>query len=120
LEIRLEGANGKLPNLDILNSLIKICRTLQFKCSLDAEKWPVMFEESYHYQRPPLNYVAGIHNMFSMVFKQATGVPSSMHAYFLEQRIEALTISGGKHQKLNKNKKIFKQNILKLTRFISI
>ncbi len=75
-----------------------------------------MFEDSYNYQKPVLEYVAGVHNMISMLFKQATGVPASSHACFLEQRIEALTFRGAKNSIAIKNKKHFKQNILKLTR----
>ena len=77
-----------------------------------------MFQETYYQQRPPVNYLAGVHNTIAMVFRQATGVPTSSHGFFMEQRIEALTISGGKPERIHRNKKHFKQNILKLTRYI--
>jgi glycosylphosphatidylinositol transamidase len=63
----------------------------------------------------PVEHVHGIENTLSMIFKQATGVPTSSHGYFLNHRIEALTISGVKSTNKKQNAK---QNLLKLTRII--
>lgn len=113
IEIKLEGANGKVPNLDLFNTVIRICKTIQFKCSLESEK---SFQDySYYQDRIPLDHLAGIENTVSMIFKQATGVPTSSHGFFLNHRIEALTISGVKSSKLKRQNS--KQNLLKVTRF---
>ena len=35
LLLKIEGANGQLPNLDLFNTIIRICRNYDFKCGLD-------------------------------------------------------------------------------------
>lgn len=113
IELKLEGINGKLPNLDLFNAIIRICKSISFKCSLNSEKSPSY--GSNPYERVSAKHVPGLHNTIAMVFKQATGVPTSPHGYFLEQRIEALTISGKIHTP-TANKKYIKQNLIKVTR----
>ena len=117
LELKLEGANGKLPNLDLFNTIIRICGTIQVECSLESEKNSGNTDYSYYNQRPKLEMLDGIENTINMVFKQASGVPSSMHGYFLNHRIEALTISGARSKDTYK-KQNPKQNLLKATRVI--
>ena len=112
----LEGANGKLPNLDLFNTIIQVCKTVQFKCHLRAEKGPMDYTH-YSFDRDPINHQNGIINTIGMVFTQATGVPPSSHGNFLEQRIEALTITGVQATNKNLNLKHFKQSILKVTRY---
>ena len=111
-ELKLEGANGKLPNLDLFNSIIRICKSVQFKCTLESEK--IDQEPSYYQHRPPVEHIPGIENTISMLFKQATGIPTSSHGSFLNHRIEALTIAGIKSS-TNKRQNS-KQNLLKVTR----
>lgn len=120
LNIKIEGSNGKLPNLDFFNTIIKICKTVQFKCSIDSEKSPKDFTHySYNSERRDTgNFAENLQNTIQMVFKQATGVPSSSHGEFLNYRIEALTISSVKDSKLSENKKLFRQNVFKVTRII--
>lgn len=101
LELKLEGPNGKLPNLDLFNTVIRVCRSVEFECSLESErKRPVSASEYFvspgHQARPPLDYFDGLENTIGMVFRQATGLPASIHGYFLNHRIESLTIIGAK------------------------
>ena len=117
IELKLEGSNGKLPNLDLFNTVIRICKSVQFKCSLASEKSPVFSTQPH--SREPANHIAGLHNIISMVFKQSTGLSSSSHGFFLEQRIEALTMTGKVHS-TQSNKKVVKQNVLKMTRFTTV
>lgn len=35
LLFKLEGANGQLPNLDLFNTVIRMCRTYEFRCGFD-------------------------------------------------------------------------------------
>ena len=115
IELKLEGANGKLPNLDLFNSIIRICKNMQFKCSFESEK---AFQEPLYYQhKMPADHLPGIENTISMIFKQATGVPTSSHGYFLNHRIEALTIVGVKSAS-NYKKQNSRQNLLKVTRLV--
>ena len=92
LELKIEGVNGKLPNLDLFNTIFKLCQNIQFKCALSM----------------------------STVLKQANGLSTSLHEFFTDQRIELLAINGGKPERIHRNEKHFKQNILKLTRLIHI
>lgn len=117
LEIKLEGANGKLPNLDLFNTIIRICKSMQFDCSLESEKTGDI-DHSYYQTRPPVHFESGLENTFMMLFKQASGVPSSIHGYFLNHRIEALTITGSKSSNSNYKRQTVKQNLLKATRII--
>jgi hypothetical protein len=34
LLLKLEGSNGQMPNLDLFNTIIRICRDQQLKCGL--------------------------------------------------------------------------------------
>lgn len=116
LEIKLEGPNGKLPNLDLFNTIIRICKSLQYECSLDSEK-SASNDFSYYHNRPPVDHVSGLINTVNMMLKQATGVPTSLNGYFLNHRIEALTISGGKTS-LSSKRSQQKQNVLKTIRIV--
>jgi glycosylphosphatidylinositol transamidase len=122
LELKIEGANGKLPNLDLFNSIIVICTTQQFECTLEAEKGHINPDFTYYNKRnkAPIEMREGVENLINMVFKQAHGAPSSLHGYFLNHRIEALTISGAKSQQTSAKKQNPKQNLLKATRQVSL
>ena len=73
IEIKLEGANGKVPNLDLFNTVIRICKTIQFKCSLESEK---SFQDySYYQDRIPLDHLAGIENTVSMSSVKLSNLP---------------------------------------------
>jgi hypothetical protein len=115
LELKIEGVNGKLPNLDLFNTIIRVCLVNQFECSLESEKTAVEVDYNVYSQKPKIDYASGVENTINMVFKQASGMPSSLHGYFLNHRIEALTISGAKI-KNNIKRQNLKQNLLKSTR----
>lgn len=117
LELKLEGANGKLPNLDLFNSIIHICATTEIQCSLESEKGQLDHFHNHYNKRnkAPIELMDGIENTVNMVFKQATGMPSSLHGYFLNHRIEALTITGVKSPTGSKGNA--KQNLVRATRY---
>lgn len=117
IELKLEGSNGKLPNLDLFNAVIRICKSVQYKCSLASEKSPIFSTQPH--ARELANHIAGLHNIISMVFKQSTGLAASSHGFFLEQRIEALTMTGKVHSS-SANKKMMRQNVLKMTRLFFV
>ena len=116
LEIQLEGPNGKLPNLDLFNTIIKICKSMQYECSLESEK-SMANDFSYYHNRPPVDHISGLVNTVNMMFKQATGIPTSLNGYFLNHRIEALTIVGAKTSS-NSKRTLQKQNVLKTIRIV--
>ena len=118
LEMSVEGANGKLPNLDLFNTIIQICKTVQFRCNLRGEKGAMDYTH-YSFDRDPIDHQIGLENTIAMVFSQATGVSTGAHGNFLEQRIEALSIKGVLVQEKNLNRKHFKQSVLKVTRYLT-
>ncbi|ERL95801.1 glycosylphosphatidylinositol anchor attachment 1 protein-like [Dendroctonus ponderosae] len=87
VDLKIEGLNGQLPNLDLFNLAARICakegifytfkeRTATFSKSPYKEWW--------HYFK----------NMMSMVATQATGIPNGNHGLFLRFGIQALTVEG--------------------------
>jgi len=115
IEIKIEGSNGKLPNLDLFNAIIRICKSVNFKCSLYDEQAPSW--GTHPYKPDPVAHLDGLYNTVAMVLRQATGMPTSSHGFFIEQRIEALTITG-RSSSTQTNLKNLRQNTLKLTRII--
>ena len=121
LVLKLEGPNGKLPNLDLFNTVIRICRTIGFECSLDSEQTSSLGSYNHHYNndRPPLDHATGVENTFKMVLRQASGMSSASHGYFLNHRIEALTIQGAQISSSKQSRKPnYKQNMLKTMRLL--
>ena len=57
------------------------------------------------------NYKNSFENTIKMMFRQSSGVPSSLHGFFLRHHIEALTIQG------ISTRKTVKHNSLRLIRF---
>jgi hypothetical protein len=58
------------------------------------------------------DYKNSFENTIRMMFRQSTGVPSSLHGFFLRHHIEALTIQGVQIRKSAK------QNSLRMIRFV--
>lgn len=116
LSIKIEGSNGKLPNLDFFNTIIKICKSQQFKCEFESEKSPLDYTRYAFDRRETADFISRLQNTIQMVLKQATGVPSSSHSEFLNYRIEALTISSVKNANLNKVST--RQNLFKSAKII--
>ncbi len=58
-------------------------------------------------------YKTSFENMLLMMLRQATGVPDSLHGFFLRHHIEALTLQGVI------TKKQAKQNSLRMIRCVS-
>ncbi len=104
--LKVVGANGQLPNLDLFNTVIRLCQANQFACGLDkiSDSYPGDFEM----------YKGSLENMIKMMFRQATGVPNSLHGFFLRHHIEALTLQGVS------SKKYPKQNGLRMIRYVPI
>jgi glycosylphosphatidylinositol transamidase len=116
LEVRLEGPNGKLPNLDLFNTVIRVCKSIKFECSLEAEKTNLDF--SYQQIRQPSDYKTGFENTVQMIFRQASGLPASMHGYFINHRIEALTLVGSRQSADKSSRRSLKENLLSASRVV--
>ncbi|XP_054766515.2 glycosylphosphatidylinositol anchor attachment 1 protein-like [Lytechinus pictus] len=87
IDLKIEGLNGQLPNLDLFNLAVRLCR---------LERVPVTFQNRAD---PPERLVlkwAGLkHSATTMLLnmaKQASGKPSGIHGLFVRYHIEALTL----------------------------
>ena len=102
--VKLEGANGKLPNLDLFNTILQVCQNMMVKCNLASEKYKrrinIYNHETQSFVKNDFDYE--LRNMVAMVFSQASGIPSASHGYFLEHRIESVTLKGVVPPVLNK------------------
>lgn len=82
INIKLEGLNGQLPNLDLHNLVQKLSHKQNiptgYRLSLDGRR-------GYSYEERLLN-------LLSMVMSQASGVPTGNHGLFHKYGIEAVTL----------------------------
>uniref|UniRef100_A0A182NDA5 GPI-anchor transamidase component GPAA1 n=1 Tax=Anopheles dirus TaxID=7168 RepID=A0A182NDA5_9DIPT len=87
INLKIEGLNGQLPNLDLHNLVQKLSSKngiiAGYKQTSSSPK------RSYRYQDK-------LFNMLSMVFSQASGVPTGNHGLFHKYGIEALTLEAVK------------------------
>ncbi|CAH0696168.1 unnamed protein product [Spodoptera exigua] len=88
LEVKIEGLNGQLPNLDLVNLVHKLCQKLDINHS---------FGKSYSWIRGRNSmdeWKNGFLTMFEMVLGQIDGVPDGNHGLFHRFGIEAVTLEG--------------------------
>ncbi|XP_076000811.1 GPI-anchor transamidase component GPAA1 [Genypterus blacodes] len=87
LDLVLEGLNGQLPNLDLVNLFYAFCQKIGVLCTIQGKL-----------QRNDWDSVSGYSHaaqtMILMVMKQASGRPWGDHGLFLRYHIEAATIKG--------------------------
>ncbi|KAI3385599.1 hypothetical protein SNEBB_004238 [Seison nebaliae] len=93
LKLNYIGANGQLPNLDLINSFhiinsynndipIRIHHSLFYDFVERRDRVKIGYYPSFF-----LNYL-------SQITKQATGLPDGCHSSFIRNRINAITIEG--------------------------
>jgi len=94
LVIKVEGSNGQLPNLDLLNTIVRVSKVegaVNTNISLSDHKYPNLFSPSYfpNNQHP-------IRTLFTFMLNQAIGVPTGDHGVFNSYHIDSVTISVSK------------------------
>ncbi|XP_033113409.1 glycosylphosphatidylinositol anchor attachment 1 protein-like [Anneissia japonica] len=86
VDIRIEGVNGQLPNLDLFNLVVNLC---------EREGIPVTFQGN---SDPPYRGTTwgslkkSLDTMMKNLAHQATGRPRGLHGLFLKYRVEAITV----------------------------
>ena len=89
IDIKIEGPNGHLPNLDLFNLAVRLCK---------REGVPVTFQDREDLlQAYQFRYDGFKYNMKTMLLNmahQASGRPRGIHGLFLQYHIEALTLKG--------------------------
>uniref|UniRef100_A0A8C0DRM2 GPI-anchor transamidase component GPAA1 n=1 Tax=Balaenoptera musculus TaxID=9771 RepID=A0A8C0DRM2_BALMU len=87
LDVAVEGLNGQLPNLDLLNLFQTFCQKGGLLCTLQGKLQP----QDWPSVDGPLQ---GVQTLLLMVLQQASGHPHGAHGLFLRYRVEALTLRG--------------------------
>ncbi|KAM3958203.1 glycosylphosphatidylinositol anchor attachment 1 [Aphomia sociella] len=88
IEVKVEGLNGQLPNLDLVNLVHKLC----VKSGIHHS-----YKNSYSWMRTRNKmdeWTNGIWTMLGMVSAQIAGVPNGNHGLFHRFGIEAVTLEG--------------------------
>ncbi|KAK7483076.1 hypothetical protein BaRGS_00025739 [Batillaria attramentaria] len=81
LNLKVEGLNGQLPNLDLFNLAVRLGRREHVHGDHhDPETW-----EGFQHM---------LGTMLNMMWTQASGAPSGSHGLFHRYHIEALTLEG--------------------------
>lgn len=87
LDVRLEGLNGQLPNLDLVNLIHRLCQ---------RENVPHTFKNRADHPRPETlqGWLHQLSTLLAMVTAQASGVPTGNHGLFHKYGVAAVTVSG--------------------------
>ncbi|XP_048484149.1 glycosylphosphatidylinositol anchor attachment 1 protein isoform X2 [Plutella xylostella] len=88
VEVKIEGLNGQLPNLDLVNLVHKLC----VKSGVHHS-----YKNSYSWVRSRNKYDEwwnSVSTMLGMVTTQLAGVPNGNHGLFHRFGIEAVTLEG--------------------------
>lgn len=87
IDLKIEGVNGQLPNMDLFNLAVRLCR---------VERVPSTFQNRFDpSERLVVKWEGLKHSATTMLLnmaKQASGNPSGIHGLFLRYHIEALTL----------------------------
>ncbi|GES81320.1 GPI transamidase component Gaa1 [Rhizophagus clarus] len=88
LGIFFEGVNGQLPNLDLINTVIRVCRS--------SYSIPIMLHDSGHhyFNFDNGNYYDSLHNLLQTMKHQSLCHPTGSHGLFFRYKIDAITLYG--------------------------
>ncbi|XP_077637612.1 GPI-anchor transamidase component GPAA1 [Lonchura striata] len=87
VDVAVEGLNGQVPNLDLLNLFHSFCLKSGLLCTFQGKLPPPEGPSGP-------GYAQSLRTMGLMVLGQAGGGPGGAHGLFLRFRIEALTLRG--------------------------
>ncbi|RVE52116.1 hypothetical protein evm_003189 [Chilo suppressalis] len=88
IEVKVEGLNGQLPNLDLVNLVHRLC----VKSGINRS-----YKNSYSWIRARSKtdeWMSGVWTMLGMVSAQVAGVPNGNHGLFHRFGIEAVSLEG--------------------------
>ncbi|XP_032900893.1 glycosylphosphatidylinositol anchor attachment 1 protein [Amblyraja radiata] len=86
-DISVEGLNGQLPNLDLVNLFSSFCQKNGVLCTIQG-KLPRSDVDTLE------GYLHSLHTLLLMVLKQGSGKAQGDHGLFLRYHIEAVTVRG--------------------------
>ena len=89
IDLRHNGINGQLPNLDLINTLVQLCDKNSIATSLYNIYVDLSKNELY------IDYIIkSARTLLLNVLTLATGVSDGVHGQFLHYRIEMITLFG--------------------------
>ncbi|KAF5275044.1 hypothetical protein FQA39_LY06981 [Lamprigera yunnana] len=94
MDIKVEGLNGQLPNLDLFNLATRMC-------SKEGISHTFKNRENRNYRDAVKDWSYSFQTLMSMIFTQASGVPNGNHGLFHRFAIQALTLEGFSGKKSN-------------------
>ncbi|XP_062716077.1 glycosylphosphatidylinositol anchor attachment 1 protein [Aedes albopictus] len=110
IDLKVEGLNGQLPNLDLHN----LAQKLSQKNGI-----PAAYRLSATNQRKPSSYSERLQSLLAMVLSQSSGVPNGNHGLFHRYGIEALTMECVKRNGHQRNTNVGVGALLKIVEGIS-
>lgn len=87
IDIKVEGLNGQLPNLDLVNLMHRMC-------SKESVKHTFKNRENANFRDEFSEWSYSFTTLMAMVSTQATGIPNGNHGLFHRFGIEAVTLEG--------------------------
>lgn len=94
MDLKIEGLNGQLPNLDLVNLVQRIALKEGISCGHRQTS-------SRRRAGAKSRHEENLKHMLGMVATQASGVPNGNHGLFHRYGIEALTIEGHRKDQTN-------------------
>ncbi|KAJ8946439.1 hypothetical protein NQ318_014426 [Aromia moschata] len=92
IDIKIEGLNGQLPNLDLFNLASKMC--------VKEGVYHTFKNKGIEYHKDPVKeWLYYFKNLLAMAATQATGIPNGNHGLFHRFGIQALTLEGFEQSK---------------------
>jgi len=87
VDLLIEGLNGQLPNLDLVNTVTRLCKREGII--------PTLHKRSDHHSLQSLNgFLYSLKTMLLLMTQLASGSPSGNHGLFHRYSIEAITLHG--------------------------
>lgn len=89
IDLRHNGVNGQLPNLDLINTIVHLCEKNSIATTLYGMYVDLSTNEAF------LNYIIkSTRTLLLNVLTLATGISDGVHGQFLHYRIEMITLFG--------------------------
>jgi len=87
VDLHIEGLNGQLPNLDLVNTVTRLCR--------HEAIIPTLHKRSDYHSLESFNgFLYSLKTMLLLMTQLASGSPSANHGLFHRYSIEAVTLQG--------------------------
>ncbi|XP_054164940.1 glycosylphosphatidylinositol anchor attachment 1 protein-like [Oppia nitens] len=87
LDIKIEGLNGQLPNLDLFNVAVELCTRESVSPTFHGKSQPIENDEFELWKEYATTTA-------SMMISQAIGLPTGAHGLFQRFSIQAITLEG--------------------------